>query len=111
MAMPGKDKRKHVRVAVQFRSHFSSRGRMIAGDGELKDLSPGGCRIQSTAVVPNGTQLEICIYTHSDPTPIVIDESTVRWIHQGEIGLEFSQVRKDAQRRLTELCRILSPVK
>lgn len=111
MAMAGKDKRKHARVAVQFRSHFSSSGRMIAGDGDLKDLSPGGCRIQSAVPVPNGTQLELCIYTHNDPSPIVIDEATVRWAQQGEIGVEFSQVRKDAQRRLTELCRILSPMR
>ena len=104
------DKRKHRRAQVQFRSHFSSSGRMIAGDGQLKDLSLGGCRIQSAVNVPTGTKLELCIYTDNDPVPMIIDEAAVRWAQQGEFGLEFSSMRKDAQRRLTELCRILAPL-
>ncbi len=110
MTAPQKDKRKFARVQVQFRSHFSSKGQMIAGDGDLKDLSQGGCRISSSVTVPNGTQLELCIYTNNDPAPIIVDESIVRWARAGEIGLEFSQMRKDAQRKLTELCRILAPM-
>lgn len=104
------DKRKHRRAQVQFRSHFSSSGQMIAGDGQLKDLSVGGCRIQSPVTVPTGTKLELCIYTDNDPVPMIVDEAIVRWAQRGEFGLEFSAIRKDAQRRLTELCRILAPL-
>ena len=111
MTISRSDKRKHPRVQVQFRSHFSSRGQMIAGDGNLKDLSVGGCRIQSPVAAPVGTLLELCIYTDNDPAPIIVDESAVRWSQRGEFGLEFSQMRKDAQRKLTELCRILAPMR
>ncbi len=104
------DKRKHPRVQVQFQSHFSSSGRMIAGDGDLKDLSLGGCRIRSPITVSAGTKLELCIYTDNDPSPMIIDEAIVRWVLGEEFGLEFSLMRKDAQRRLTELCRILAPL-
>jgi hypothetical protein len=110
MMQPAADKRKHPRIQVQFRSHFSARGQMLAGDGDLKDLSVGGCRIQSTLSVPTGTHLELCVYTGNDPAPMIIDETIVRWSQTGEFGLEFSKMRKDAQRRLTELCRILAPM-
>ena len=34
----------------------------MAGEGELRDLSPGGCRVTSPVVVPVGVVLECCIY-------------------------------------------------
>src|SRR5262249_46145985 len=38
------ESRRHPRVPVRLRNHFSSRGRTVAGEGELRDLSPWGCR-------------------------------------------------------------------
>lgn len=104
------NKRQHPRAQVQFRSHFSSRGQMVAGDGTLKDLSLGGCRIQSSIGVPVGAQLELCIYTDNDAAPMIIDEAVVRWAQRGEFGIQFTQMRKDATRRLADLCRILAPM-
>ena len=39
--------RQHVRVAIQGRSQFSSKSQKMAGEGQLRDLSPGGCRVTS----------------------------------------------------------------
>ena len=47
-----KENRQRPRVSVQFRSNFSTKDRMVAGDGELKDLSPGGCRVASSVAAP-----------------------------------------------------------
>ncbi|MGQ0666789.1 MAG: tetratricopeptide repeat protein, partial [Nitrospiraceae bacterium] len=49
-----KHTRQHVRIAVRLPSHFSLKGRTVAGDGELRDLSPGGCRVMSFVAVPVG---------------------------------------------------------
>ncbi|MBK7420979.1 MAG: PilZ domain-containing protein [Nitrospira sp.] len=64
-----KNQRKHERVHVQFRSHFSMKGKMLAGDGDLTDLSPGGCRILSSVQVLVGAEVELCIFPGTVPTP------------------------------------------
>lgn len=104
------NKRKHPRVKIQFRSQFSTKGQMLAGDGELRDLSPGGCRITSQSAVHVGAQLEICIFPGDDSTPLMIDTGFVRWVKNNEFGIMFGQVRPQAQRRLNDLCRRLAPI-
>ena len=74
-----KNQRKHERVHVQFRSHFSMKGKMLAGDGDLTDLSPGGCRILSPVQVLVGAEVELCIFPGDSANPILIDGATVRW--------------------------------
>ena len=74
-----KNQRKHERVRVQFRSHFSMKGKMLAGDGDLTDLSPGGCRILTSIQVLVGAEVELCIFPGDNANPILIDGATVRW--------------------------------
>ncbi|GMV49190.1 PilZ domain-containing protein [Nitrospirales bacterium NOB] len=102
------NKRKHERVRVQFRSHFSMKGKMLAGDGDLTDLSPGGCRILSSVQVSAGSELELCIFPGDDANPILIDVATVRWCQPKEFGLAFTGIRAPAQRRLTDVWRKLA---
>jgi hypothetical protein len=104
------DKRQHVRVNVQFRSHFSSKSRMVAGEGELRDLSPGGCRIASSVAVPVGAELECCIFPEAEGNPFIIDGATICWIRPLEFGLAFTKIRPGVQRQITELCRKRAPL-
>src|SRR5207245_3038232 len=53
--------RRHVRVAVRLQSHFSSKGRSVAGEGELRDLSPAGCRVTRVVAVARGRVMSECI--------------------------------------------------
>ena len=99
------DKRQHVRVSVQFRSHFSSKSRMVAGEGELRDLSPGGCRVASPVVVSVGDELEFCIFPEAEGNPFIIEGATVRWIRPLEFGLAFTKIRPDVQQLIRQLCR------
>jgi hypothetical protein len=102
------NKRKHERVRVQFRSHFSMKGKMLAGDGNLTDLSPGGCRIVSPVAVVAGTELELCIFPGDEANPIMIDGATVCWCRPNEFGLSFTKVRTPVLRRLTDVWRKLA---
>jgi hypothetical protein len=102
------NKRKHVRVRVQFRSHFSAKGKKIQGDGELLDLSPEGCRIKSAVGVQTGLELELCIFTANEANPITVDGAIVRWAQGSEFGVSFIHVRPPVQRRLTEVWRKLA---
>jgi tetratricopeptide (TPR) repeat protein len=99
------DKRRHARIAVQLRSQFSSKNRIVSGEGELRDLSPWGCRITSPAGVPIGAELECCIFQQDELNPFTVDEATVRWIRHREFGLAFTKVRPDVQRQIAQLCR------
>ena len=104
------DTRRHVRVAVRLHSHFSSKGRRVDGEGELRDLSPGGCRVTSPVAVPVGAELECCIFSQDAGNPFTIESATVRWSHPQEFGLAFTKVRPDVQRQIAQLCRTRTPL-
>jgi hypothetical protein len=113
MALPAQrshEKRRHPRVRVQYRSHFSTKNKMVAGDGDLQDLSQAGCRIKSQVSAPAGSELELCVFVDGDENPLVIDVASVRWVRSDEFGLSFTQVRPPVQRRITDLCRKLAPL-
>ena len=105
-----RDTRRHVRVAVRLQSHFSSKGRRVAGEGELQDLSPGGCRVTSLVAVPVGAELECCIFSQDAGNPFTIDGATVRWSRPQEFGLAFTKVRPGVQLQISQLCRTRTPL-
>ena len=100
-----RDKRQHVRIAVRLHSRFSSRSQMMAGEGELQDLSPGGCRVTSPVAVPVGVMLECCIYPQEVGNPFTIEGAMVRWSRPHEFGLAFTTIRPGVQRQIAQLCR------
>lgn len=105
-----KDKRQHVRVAVRLRGHFSSKGQMVAGEGQLRDLSLGGCRVTSSVAVPVGVVLECCIYPQGAGNPFTIEGALVRWSRPQEFGLAFTTVGPSVQRQIAQLCGTRTPL-
>lgn len=99
------ESRRHVRVPVHLRSHFSSKGRKVTGEGDLRDLSPWGCRVTSPVAVPVGTDLEFCIFPRDAANPFIIEGATVRWMNSAEFGLSFTNVRPGVQKQIAQLCR------
>ena len=99
------ESRRHPRTSVRLKSHFSAKGRMEKGDGELRDLSPWGCRVTSPVAVSVGISLECCIFPQDAANPFIIDGATVRWINAREFGLSFTSVRPGVQRQIAQLCR------
>ncbi len=97
-------KRQHARVPIHCRSQFSSKSQGMAGDGVLRDLSPGGCRVTSSIVVPVGAELVCWIFPQNDVDPFTIEGATVRWRHAKEFGLAFTNVRPGVQRQIAQLC-------
>jgi tetratricopeptide (TPR) repeat protein len=103
-----RDTRRHVRVAVRLQSHFSSKERRVIGDGELRDLSLGGCRVRSLVAVPVGVELECCIFSQDARDPFTIEGAMVRWSRPLEFGLAFTKVHPSAQQQITQLCSVLA---
>ena len=99
------ESRRHPRVPVRLRGHFSSKSRKVVGEGELRDLSPWGCRLRSSVAVIVGADLECCIFPQDAANPFIIDSATVRWTSPQEFGLAFTNVRPGVQRQISQLCR------
>ena len=96
--------RQHVRVTIHGRSQFTSKSQKMRGEGQLRDLSPGGCRVTSSIPVPVGAELLCWIFPNNDAHPVAIEGATVRWSRAKEFGLAFTHVQPAAQQRLAQLC-------
>jgi PilZ domain/Tetratricopeptide repeat len=96
--------RRYRRVPIRLQSHFSSKGKQLTGQGELRDLSPWGCRVTSTLAVSVGANLECCIYPKDAANPFIIEGATVRWISPHEFGVSFTRVRPSVQRQIAQIC-------
>ena len=103
------ERRRQGRIAVQMLSQFSSKTPIVAGEGEIRDLSASGCRITSPVRVPLGTAVECWIYPQNGH-PFAVEEATVRWNGHREFGLVFNKVRPSVQRQIADMCRTLAPL-
>lgn len=103
LAQKALERRHQGRVAVQMLSQFFSKAQTVAGEGEVRDLSPSGCRITSSVRVALGMAVECWIYPQ-DGHPFAVDEATVQWVGHREFGLRFSNVRFGVQRQITDMC-------
>jgi tetratricopeptide (TPR) repeat protein len=97
-------KRQHTRVAMQCRSQFAAMGQTIAGEGQLRNLSPGGCRVTSSIFVPVGAELTFWIFPQNELEPFTIEGATVQWRHAKDFGLAFTNVQPGIQRQIAQLC-------
>lgn len=96
--------RRHARVGMRCRSQFASSSQMLAGEGELRDLSPGGCRLRSSVIVPVGTKIVCWIFPQNGAEPLTIEGATVRWSQAQEFGLAFTQLPPKVLRQIASLC-------
>lgn len=85
--------------------HFSVKNQTIAGDGELKDLSPGGCRIGSRTRVQLGSPLDVCIFPGDEGHPCTIEVATVSWVRHHEFELVFTGIQDRVVRVVRQLWR------
>ena len=97
--------RRHTRVPVRLDSYFTVKGRTVGGKGELRDLSPWGCRVASSTAFPVGADLQCCIFPKDSTTAFIIEGATVRWIGPKEFGLSFTSVRPIVQQQIAQLCQ------
>jgi len=103
------ERRCQGRIVVQMLSQFCSKTPIVAGEGEIRDLSDSGCRITSPVRVPLGTAVECWIYPQNGH-PFAVEEATVRWNGHREFGLVFNKVRPSVRRQITDICRKLAPL-
>lgn len=83
-------------VPVQYR------GKEIAGEGMLKDLSLNGGSITGNVPVPLGMVLGLHMFVPGDPDPLLIDRAIVKWVKGMEFGVELA-LKRNVSERITKL--------
>jgi tetratricopeptide (TPR) repeat protein len=100
--------RRYQRVGIRCRSQFASSNQALAGEAELRDLSPGGCRLRSSTLVPVGASIVCWIFPRNGTEPLTIEGATVRWSHAQEFGVAFAQLSPQVERQISRLCARLT---
>jgi tetratricopeptide (TPR) repeat protein len=100
--------RRYQRVGIRCRSQFASSSQALAGEAELRDLSPGGCRLKSSILVPVGARIVCWIFPRNGLEPLTIEGATVRWSHAQEFGVAFAKLSPQVERQIARLCARLT---
>jgi len=99
--------RQFPRFNVQYKVSFSGEG--IQGEGEVYNLSLGGCAVESETSVPKGEYLQLRIQLPTLPAPISVPLGAVRWAIRREFGVEFIRLPHEDQERLRQHLKGLKP--
>jgi PilZ domain len=101
--------RVEVSFPVWFRSCRSAHPNETGQEGVIENLSIRGCRIRSTTPVTIGSRLELEFQYADVSFPITIEEAVVRSSVDGVIGLRFTQLRRDDERRIRRIVDVWIP--
>jgi hypothetical protein len=95
------DRREYERVPVRLPATFVSPHQ--SGEGEISDLSLGGCTMRTETSLTSGDTLRLSFHLPRAPVPIVIDVALVRATPPGAVGLHFERIAAGEHARLREL--------
>lgn len=91
------DRRVYPRYPMELPITFE--GDEWAGEGSSRDVSAGGCRVQSVVRVEVGSYVRVKLYQNQDAA-MAIELAAVRWVRGQEFGLEFLYMHPDQYDRL-----------
>jgi c-di-GMP-binding flagellar brake protein YcgR len=100
------EKRQQPRFTSQFRSTIS--GGQREGQGRTRDLSAGGCMIETDLPVVVGASFECRIYVPGLDWPLRIDEAKVRWVKANTFGIQFMKIKPDEEEKLKQVIASLN---
>lgn len=106
------EQRKFPRVIISFPISFEKEG-AFAGEGNVYDLSAGGCAVESLSPVLKGDYLSLQLYLpdqHAPTIPLRVEVAATRWAIQQKFGLEFISMPSGDQERLRRFILFLQEV-
>ena len=95
------DRREYERVPVRLPATFVSPHQ--SGEGEISDLSLGGCTMRTETSLTSGDALRLSFHLPRAPVPIVVDVALVRATPPGAVGLHFERISAPEHARLRAL--------
>lgn len=96
------DRRQYKRLPVSFRANLLLENAMRM-DNRVTDISMGGCTLETTTTLPQGTFIELVIKPASDEEPIKIETAMVCSSRQESMGIRFLEMVADDKNRLSQV--------
>jgi hypothetical protein len=73
------------------------------GKGTLRDISPGGWRVQGDHKVVPGLRLTLRLEVLGYVSPVEVERATVQWVRGGEFGIRIDKISREDAKRLAHL--------
>ncbi|UVT15580.1 MAG: PilZ domain-containing protein [Nitrospira sp.] len=96
------DRRQYKRLAVSFRANLLSES-AVRMDNRVTDISMGGCTLETSTTLPQGTFVELVIKPASDEEPIKIETAMVCSSRQESMGIRFLEMVGEDKNRLSQV--------
>ena len=97
------DQRKYSRFSITLPVAYSAG--TVAHTGTLVDISHEGGRIRSADAAPEEPYFRVEIRLDDPHAILTVDLAVMRWLKNGEFGVEFIRMKPDHQARLRSLIR------
>ena len=99
------DRREYERIPVNYDAILSVEREH--SEGVVKDISLGGCSVDTRTPLSPGTILQLGLQLPGDRGGITIDAGVVRTSRPGSVGIEFIRFKHAERNRLKDLVRSL----
>lgn len=93
------DPRKHQRYPIRCLVHYTGDHN---GTGFTKDLSIGGCLLNTDTQLDGNAHLTLQVTLPDDPMPVKVHVAVARWSATPHYGLEFVLIEESGERLLSE---------
>ncbi|MDF0676630.1 MAG: PilZ domain-containing protein [Nitrospira sp.] len=104
--LPGRtsaaDRRQYKRLPVSFRANVLAES-AVRNDHRVTDISMGGCTLETTKTLPQGTCIGLVIKPASDEEPIKIGTAMVCSSRPESMGIRFLEMVADDKNRLSQV--------
>ena len=92
------DRREYDRMEINFPVSFV--GENVTGEGNVMNLSMGGCRFFTSSPIESGAMLRLSLQLSKEVLPVAVDAVVVRDVRAGTVGVEFIQWQQSERDRL-----------
>ena len=92
------DRREYDRMEMNFPVSFY--GQDVSGEGNLLNVSMGGCSFSTGAEVESGAILNVSMQITKDVPPVMVDAAVVRSVRSSSVGVEFILWQQSERERL-----------
>lgn len=96
------DRRQYKRLPVSFRANLLAE-LAVRSDNRVTDISMGGCTLETTATLPQGTFIGLVIKPASDQEHIKIGTAMVCSSRPALMGIRFLEMMADDKNRLSQI--------
>jgi c-di-GMP-binding flagellar brake protein YcgR len=96
------DRRQYKRLSASFHVNLLAHN-AVRTDNRVTDISMGGCTLETTATLPQGTFLELIIKPTSNENTIKVETAMVCSVRPESMGIRFLELQSNDKHRLSQV--------